>query len=349
MPNRHFGRSFLLAAAVLCFTSFGTVFGQSSDLTDNLSTVTDPALKRVLFNSIQIGLISTPTDFKAAVSESLNRQRDNPAFNLPEGGQTSKSITEIADKLAELDKNSTVQVKMVMGEGGKLFAPITGTIPESYKLTIDLGHKFNPKSGTNDSPALSKDIDAYLQSIGNDPCIQHALKATNSTMADLKANWFGGGNGFEHVLAGEIKGSEVSGYHFWYRYYLDELTGSAKFTSNMGGTDSRIYTGSFSWDADNNGPLPRATKKKGGFAVGNSPCAILALGHIAFQTSKNLGKVPSSLTFKANINGATYNWQMFTMNNSIRSLYPMSIGKQTSSDETIREYYQLESELFAEE
>src|SRR5262245_10933166 len=29
-------------------------------------------------------------------------------------------------------------------------------------------------------------------------------------------------SGFEHVLVGEQKGGKLQGYHFWYKYYLDE-------------------------------------------------------------------------------------------------------------------------------
>ncbi len=32
-------------------------------------------------------------------------------------------------------------------------------------------------------------------------------------------------SGFEHVVVGEQKGGKISGYHFWYKYYLDDIIG----------------------------------------------------------------------------------------------------------------------------
>ena len=31
--------------------------------------------------------------------------------------------------------------------------------------------------------------------------------------------------GFEHVIVGEQKGGKIGGYHFWYKYYLDDIIG----------------------------------------------------------------------------------------------------------------------------
>ena len=29
-------------------------------------------------------------------------------------------------------------------------------------------------------------------------------------------------SGFEHVVVGEQEGAKAQGYHFWYKYYLDD-------------------------------------------------------------------------------------------------------------------------------
>ncbi len=303
-----------------------------SNFSEQLSSIQDTSLRRTLENSIAAGLIETPQDFSAAVSraEAIANNGSPILYSAydarRESGDLRQRITERSAQIAKLDRDA---IKVVKNDDykreDKLFNDFNGTIPRSYTDAMALCEKFNPEVGTNDVPKLNKEIDAFLASISNDPVIQHALKVTNTDMAALKKNWFGSGAGFEHVIAGEVKGSKVSGFHWWFRFYNDEREGYADVISSVAGVgNQKIYTGSFTWDPDGDGPKSPAKKPKGGFINGNSVQSLLALGHIAIETAREMGSVPGSLAFKANINGEEFNWQLYTLGGNIRSLYPMT-------------------------
>lgn len=328
---------------------------------DQLQAIADQQLRKTLENSIVAGLIANQQDFDAAVARAENRANNqSPIYysaRANEGlSEIRKEIERIAKPIDSLDKDA---VKVEKNENYKedrdtfqlLFNDVSSDIPASYDLAYELCEKFNPKSGTNDAGKLDKDIDKFLAAIEKDPVIKHALSSTGTTIEDLKKNWFGSGLGFEHVIAGEIKGSKVSGYHWWYRFYRDEREGLAQVLSAASdvGNDS-IFTGSFYWDPDGKeGPLPRARKPKGGFCNGNSVQAMLAIGHIAIETAKKFGSVPGAMTFYADINGETFTWQLYTMGGNIRSLYPMGKGKVSfgyaRADYDAEEFFELEDEL----
>ncbi len=301
---------------------------------DQLEAIEDANLKKTLTNSIVAGLIENQQDFKAAVSQAeAIANNASPVYYSAYGSsrnvdQARQLILKMTAPITSLDRDAVKVVKNEKNRKGNLFIDINGTIPRSYHDAIALCEKFNPKAGTNDAQRLDKDIDAFLASIKNDPVIVHALKVTGTDMAQLKKNWFGSGLGFEHVIAGEVKGSKISGFHWWYRFYVDERKGNADVLSSVAGIgNQKIYTGSFLWDADGDGPLPKAKKPKGGFINGNSVQAMLALGHIAVEAARSVGSVPGSLSFKASINGEEFNWQLYTMGGNIRSLYPISNSK----------------------
>ncbi len=347
MSNRSFRISSirLLLVGVMVLSGLAIGWCQTADLEARLTDVTDPALRRVLSNSVKAGLISTNDDFDLAIRQHNQRGRNNPAISTPRGSEAAAKISQLAAKLPSIDRDA-MKVTMVFGQGGKLFAKLNGSVPSSYDATVALCKKFNPANGTYDSPQISKNIDQYLQTLTNDPCMQYALQVTNTSMTELKNNWFGRGNGFEHVFNGEAKGKSVGGYHFWYKFYVEEAQGDTKFIKQMGSNDPCMFTGTFNWDPDGAGPMPNCTKKKGGFTVGNSAAVILALGHIAIETARSVtGTTPSALNFQANINGKNYNWQLYTMNDSIRSLYPI-VGAPhenfSTGEQMIREFYDLE-------
>jgi hypothetical protein len=304
-----------------------------SSFHDQLVAIEDASLRKTLENSIVSGLIESPEDFSAAVrrAEAIANNA-SPILYSAYGSRDIKAlqslITKLAAPISGLDRDAIKVIKNEKKRQGNLFEEYTGTIPRSYKDALALCEKFNPKAGTNDAAKLNKDIDAFLASIQNDPVIVHALKSTDTTIEDLKKNWFGSGLGFEHVIAGEVKGSKISGFHWWYRFYDAERRGNADVLSSVAGIgNQRIYTGSFLWDADGSGPMPQAKKPKGGFINGNSVQAILALGHIAIEAARSMGSVPGSLSFKANVNGEEFSWQLYTMGGNIRSLYPIGNSK----------------------
>ena len=149
--------------------------------------------------------------------------------------------------------------------------------------------------------------------------------------------------GFEHVVVGEQEGSKAQGYHFWYKYYLDD-----GFASRVDGDQDRFpgliddrisYLGSklssgqsafpesvtisYRWaapdyDRDKVRPL---TKKIGGFFVGCSVEGLLALGTVRAHSDAGAPKI-------AAINGARYNMKVFRSPNNrhVRTFYPMFMG-----------------------
>ena len=315
-----------------------------------LDSIADSSLQQTLRNSIIAGLIENQHDFDLAVTQAeAAANRNNPgsfsAYGTRDSASVSDEICRIAAAIPGLDKDAMKVVKNPKYKTGEnfLFEDINANLPRSYADTIKLCELFNPKNGTNDAPRLSQEIDTYLDSIKNDPVIKHALTSTGTSIADLKKNWFGSGLGFEHVVAGELNGKKVSGYHWWYKFYNDERAGNTQIravTADVG--NPKAFTGSFYWDPDGeDGPLPNAYKSIGGFAIGNSVQAILALGHIAMEVARKNGGIAGAMRFRANINGAESYWQLYTMNGNIRSLYPI----KNSKTQDIDEYYELESEL----
>lgn len=286
----------------------------------------------VLRNSLLEGKISSSETFKKALDTALSSKIATEEAAWDRGGFSS-DISSYAKDLPGLD-NARVEVDMMEhSKAGKLFNDIPSSIPDIYGKTIDLCEKFNPKSGSNDHSRLNSQIDEYLSDIEKTKPVQYALRVTQTTIKDLKANWFGSGLGFEHVFAGEVKGSSVSGYHFWYKYYNDERKGRCTYLKTLeGGNDPNIFTGSFTWDADGPGNAFKAARKsKGGFVVKSGAPAMLALGHIAIEVAKK-NNCPGAFTFQAALNDKVYIWQMFTMGRSIRSLYPM-VQKKGSEEE----------------
>jgi len=287
------------------------------------------------------GLSGNRTELDPALARARSQRSGNQG-----GSGLAAEISKACAGLAKLDRDATSGITF----DGKnhLFVPFTGQFPPSYQAAINLAGCFDPKVGTPELKKHSKEINAYLASIENDPVIKHALKTTNTSLEALKMNWFGPGAGFEHVICGEMKSTSVSGYHWWYKFYSDELAGRAKIQGGIDHAgDAGIYTGRFTWDPDGNGPLPILKKSKGGFTIGNSAQVILALGHIAIETARrNGGQAPSAIQFNANINGHVYAWQLYTFDNTIRSLYPICGSGDTASDNNgiNAEYYGLEED-----
>ncbi|HOY68623.1 MAG TPA: hypothetical protein PLP29_17230 [Candidatus Ozemobacteraceae bacterium] len=314
---------------------------ESSALSVLLSEVREPDLRLTLQNSISAGLITDRDEFTLALSRARRQRGGNNG-----GSGLSAAISKACSGIAKLDRDA---ISGIAFDGNKhLFATFAGELPPSYQAAINLAARFNPKVGTPELKEHSKEINAYLASIENDPIIQHALKVTNTSIDDLKMNWFGSGAGFEHVICGEMKSTSVSGYHWWYKFYDDDLAGRAKIQGSIDHAgDTGIYTGRFTWDPDGNGPLPTLKKNKGGFTIGNSAQALLALGHIAIETARREGgRAPSAIQFDANINGHAYTWQLYTFDDTIRSLYPIcGSGDSASDNEGIdASYYDLEED-----
>ena len=149
--------------------------------------------------------------------------------------------------------------------------------------------------------------------------------------------------GFEHVFVGEqgSKRNAIGGYHFWYKYYLDDggqgiLNSSNEdrmhyFGTRYGGARNpdrgilipEIVTLALRFDAplgDTRGARQGQSitlgKPVGGFFVGCSPEGLIALGMVRCRTQS--GKI-------AKINGAEYQLDLHRMDghpDSIRTFFP---------------------------
>ena len=108
-------------------------------------------------------------------------------------------------------------------------------------------------------------------------------------------------SGFEHVMVGEQRQSAVNGYHFWYKYYLDDwgLLGRPDSIDFYGlrydgpnrrpgrltafGTEvPEVVTLAFRWHAEDDGVRRPLYKPIGGFWVGCSVEGLMALGLVRF-------------------------------------------------------------------
>lgn len=182
------------------------------------------------------------------------------------------------------------------------------------------------------------------------------LTITHSIMAAMiKESWFTIGkagnqpdaSGFEHVFVGEqaSKTTEVGGYHFWYKYFLDD--GGQSILNNNSGKDRikylrtryekstepekgvlipEIVTLQLEWDAPGgHGGSDKILKKPiGGFFVGCSPEGIIALGLVRCRSrSPKIAK----------INGSEYQLDLHRLDGqskAIRTFFPRFIKSDTS-------------------
>lgn len=174
------------------------------------------------------------------------------------------------------------------------------------------------------------------------------LSISDATLAGmLHETWFkfarAGGQrdatGFEHVFVGEQakKSSGIGGYHFWYKYHLDdgarrielpdspvdriEYHGTRYDKSEMpeaGLLVPDVVTLSMVWDAPagDGGAARRLSKPIGGFFVGLSPEGLMAMGLVRSRAPS--GKI-------ARINEATYQLDLHRLDgspNAIRTFFP---------------------------
>lgn len=158
-------------------------------------------------------------------------------------------------------------------------------------------------------------------------------------------------SGFEHVFVGEAKFNanfrsqrdraanlgEISGYHSWIKFYLDEKLRDVNFLGHKydlrGRKDPKnpnIVTLQMIWDlTDMHGNVvAQLFKKKGGFFVGPSPECEMAMGAVAYFESFH-GKVIQDKR-RTTINGANYDLVLY------RNITP-----QGSRGEFIRSFFPI--------
>lgn len=143
-------------------------------------------------------------------------------------------------------------------------------------------------------------------------------------------------SGFEHVIVGEQQQGKVQGYHFWYKYYLDEhfrvndeeldLINFIRWEGKEGELRQitpDVVTLAFQWKAyDYEAKETRTlTKPIGGFWVGPSVEGLMAMGTVRFLPEAFAPK-------KAVINGVNYNLPMFRSSDdrNLRTFFPEFVG-----------------------
>lgn len=141
-------------------------------------------------------------------------------------------------------------------------------------------------------------------------------------------------SGFEHTVVGEQKQGTVGGYHFWYRYYLDDFgllgtgddidfqgTRYPKPLIEAGRATPDVVTLSYRWRAQDHdwGEERPLFKPTGGFWVGCSVEGLMALGVIRFFEQGRVETV---------INEARYEIDLYKSpdGQSIRSYFPIFKG-----------------------
>jgi hypothetical protein len=139
-------------------------------------------------------------------------------------------------------------------------------------------------------------------------------------------------SGFEHVVVGEQRAGRVNGYHFWYKYYLDDwpifldsddidFDGLRYGAAAVGPQLPEVVTLAFRWHAQDfeAGGKRALYKPVGGFFVGCSVEGLLALGLVRFFAR---GRV------EAVINRGRYELDLYRSpdGRSLRSCFPRLLG-----------------------
>jgi poly(U)-specific endoribonuclease len=285
--------------------------------------------------------------------------------------QASNGVRALFDNQPEpADLATTGFVKVnsdLTGNNPETKVLLEAKIPASKMRTYELCKKlFNnytlpEPEREEETPEEREEIHNFVQTIVDTPPMMVArefvAQAIDTTVskerwyAIVLENWFrrfsSGGDpdlsGFEHVLAGEQEGAKVQGYHFWYKFLLDD--GFAHEVDGQRGNfpglpnDRIAYLGSFAkgdqlrfpesvtisyrWQApdyDKKEVRP-LTKPKGGFFVGCSAEGLMAMGCVRAHVVANAPK-------EAVINGARYDLKMFRSsdNKNIRTFYPVFLG-----------------------
>lgn len=204
----------------------------------------------------------------------------------------------------------------------------------TYKAFIALLDNYNAQVGqaevvtSTEKKEVSTFIDAIMETAPMQFC--HKYLAANkpeeipSSVSEFKKLlhkiWFklyrrsrGGRNdssGFEHVFVGEIKNGEVSGFHNWINFYLEEKRGSVDYFGYIKprsksdahtDNDDQIITLQFTW----NGVM----KKVGTMFLGVSPEFEMALYTLCFLMGNEGNKLTITTgyeSFEMNIKCFTY-------------------------------------------
>lgn len=282
--------------------------------------------------------------------------------------QASAGVQPILDTAAGNPETGFVKVNSNLNERDRNLRVLPeAVIPDSKKRTYELcrrlfdNYALPERDQELETPEEREEVHNLVQAMIDTPPMEvareYVAQATGTSLTrerwynTIMEMWFrrfsmGGDphlSGFEHVVVGEQEGPKAQGYHFWYKYYLDDgfahqVDGSA---GNFPGlSDDRIvYLGSkqekgqaqfpqsvtisYRWDApdyDREKVRP-LTKPIGGFFVGCSVEGLLALGTVRAHMGARAPK-------EAAIDGARYELKVYRSGNNrhVRTFYPIFLG-----------------------
>jgi len=280
--------------------------------------------------------------------------------------QSGNGLKPILANAEERPAAGYVRVVNTGGSGaGDLKVLSEVVIPEAKKTTYDLvralfdNYVLDEQAAEIETPEERAEVHDLLEAIIDTPPMQvaraYVADETGTSIsrdrwyATLTEQWFrrfaqGGDrdlSGFEHVFVGEQEGPKVQGYHFWYKYHLDDGLASHIDRNRFPGfRDDRIVylrglyqngqeqfpesvTISYRWDAPDYeaGAIRPLTKPVGGFFVGCSVEGLMAMGAVRAHRGARAPK-------EAVINGARYDMKLFLdqRDRFVRTFYPVYLG-----------------------
>jgi poly(U)-specific endoribonuclease len=285
-----------------------------------------------------------------------------------EADQSEAGVQPILDTMAGDPETGFVKVNSNLDATHQELRVLTEVvIPESKQRTYDLcrtlfdNYALSERDEEVETPEEREEVHDLVHAMVDKAPMQvareYVAQATGTSLTrerwynTIMEMWFrrfsmGGDphlSGFEHVVVGEQEGPKAQGYHFWYKYYLDDgfarqVDGAAQQFPGL--SDDRIvYLGSkqsagqeqfphsvtisYRWDApdyDRQQVRP-LTKKIGGFFVGCSVEGLLALGSVRAHLGARAPK-------EAVIEGGRYSLKVYRSENNrhIRTFYPVFLG-----------------------
>jgi hypothetical protein len=288
-----------------------------------------------------------------------------------EADQTGSGVRPVLEKPGERLDEQQGYVKVVTetgldddGDIGDTKVLPAAYIPpakeRTYKLVRTLfdNYALDEQDAETETPREREEVHELLAAVVDTPPMlvarQYVEEATGTAIsnarwyATLLEMWFrtfeGGGDpdlsGFEHVFVGEQQGPKVQGYHFWYKYFLDDGMAPTTDMPFPGFRNDRIVyvrglhqngqekfpesvTISYKWTAPDydRQKLRPLFKTTGGFFVGCSVEGLMALGTVRSHLGARAPK-------EAIINGARYDLKLFRSQNNqhIRTFYPVYLG-----------------------
>ncbi|KAG2394262.1 hypothetical protein C9374_004026 [Naegleria lovaniensis] len=216
---------------------------------------------------------------------------------------------------------------------------------KTYGLIYKLFDNYNldQLKREQNTPQEEGEISNFLDAIIETKCMkvlaQDYLKMTNKSEIKKKlySIWFTqydmGRNrdlsGFEHCVVGEKNASTVSGYHFWFKYLVDDSNDNflGQDMINFAGRLDKETTADyvcirFKQDEDvtnDHGENDQLFKSCGSFWVGISPECFMALCTVAhLEHLKGHKKALSNVV----VNGHAYTVNVFSEGDYPRSVYP---------------------------